>query len=270
MLGPPSRHVPRDGSAGPLVAEFPHHPAVDALRGVALLARRAQVRLERRVDPARVGVDRRMRPPRPSRGGRRHVVHVGALRHRVAADAQPPRDLRPRHSPCVHLAYILLRVKRHGHLPFPFRAGSRQSSPPGANMDRAVPLAPGARPVRTVISFRCLRCSVRDAYSAHFLLHIYTEKPKSVVRRARRFPTRSLHDIHDTATHPAPSAVDRWHCHNPPCVLRAISGTATDCPQGYSLITLLELAERQSDGSHNPDYAHHDAREHPRRHVRTQ
>lgn len=97
-----------------------------------------------------------------------------------------------------------------------------------------------------------------------------TEKPKSVVRRARRFPTRSLHDNHDTATHPAPSAVDRWHCHNPPCVPRATSGTATDCPQGYRLITLLELAERQSDGSHNPDYAHHDAREHPRRHVRTQ
>lgn len=187
MLDPPSRHVPRDGSVGPLVAEFPHHPVVDALRGVALLARRAQVRLEHRVDPARVGVDRRMRPLRPSRGGRRHVVHVGVLRHRVAADAQPPRDLRPRYSPCVHLAYILLCVKRHGHLPFPFRAGSRQSSPPGANIDRAVPLAPRARPVRTVINFRCLRCSVRDAYSAHFLLHIYTQAISKREKRASRF-----------------------------------------------------------------------------------
>ena len=65
----------------------------------------------------------------------RHVPHLGVLGDGVAAHAQPPRDLRPRHAVGVHRAYIIPHVQGHGHLLHPSRAGSPKS-PPGKTIRR--------------------------------------------------------------------------------------------------------------------------------------
>ena len=58
---------------------------------------------------------------RRSRG--RHVGHIGVFGDGVAAQPQPPRDLRPRDPRGVHHAYIIDIIQGHGHLLHPFRAG---------------------------------------------------------------------------------------------------------------------------------------------------
>ena len=152
---------------GPLVAALADEPVVDPLGGVALLARRPQVRLEHGLDPRLVPGEC---GPRPRRGGRRdgrHVLHVGVLRHCVAAHAEPPRDLRPRHASGVHRPYIIHHVQGHGHLLRPSRAGSAKS-PPGNTIRRGPrPWSQGARP-------SCSFCSILNDHGAQKAVTIRT------------------------------------------------------------------------------------------------
>lgn len=59
---------------------------------------------------------------------------------------------------------------RSSSLPPP--AGLAKVNPPGENIERAVPLAPGERPMRIVLNSWRTRCSDRGAHSAQFLLHV--------------------------------------------------------------------------------------------------
>ena len=95
------------GRVGALVAPLLHEAVVDPLRGVALLARRPEVGLEQIVDPADVRVYRGVRPVGGQGRLRRHVDHVGVAGDGVAAEAEPARDLRPRHPSRVHRADII-------------------------------------------------------------------------------------------------------------------------------------------------------------------
>lgn len=91
---------------------------------MALLARCARIGLENGIDPCGVvGSECAARPrPRLRRRGR-HVGHIGVFGDGVAAQPQPPRDLRTRDPRGVHRAYIIDIVQGHGHLLHPFRAG---------------------------------------------------------------------------------------------------------------------------------------------------
>lgn len=164
VLAPPQGHVPADRRVRPGVPEIGDHPVVYPLRRVPLLAGPAQVLFEHAVDPAPVGLRRRPRPLLRDRRGGGHVPHVGVLRHRVATHAELSGDLRPGDSPRVHLAYILLCAKGHGHLPFLLRAGLAKVFPPRGNIDgaaslalrNAAPLATTAQfPMRTVLNIPC-------------------------------------------------------------------------------------------------------------------
>ena len=154
---PPVGHEAPHRRVGPLVAPLADEPVVDPLGGVALLARRAQVRLEDRLDPSLVAGEGGPRPPRGRGRGGGHVVHVGVLRHRVAAHAEPAGDLRARHASGVHRPYIIHHVQGHGHLLHPSRAGSPKS-PPGNTIRRGPrPWSQGARP----------SCSFRSILNDH-------------------------------------------------------------------------------------------------------
>jgi hypothetical protein len=164
VLAPPQGHVPADRRVRPGVPEVGDHPVVYPPRSVALLAGPAQIPLEHPVDPAPVGLRGRPGPPLGNRRGGGHVPHVGVLGHRVAAHAELSGDLRPGDSPRVHLAYILLCAKGHGHLPFLLRAGLAKVFPPRGNIDgaaslalrNAAPLATTAQfPMRTVPDIPC-------------------------------------------------------------------------------------------------------------------
>ena len=135
---PPFAHATLHGGVGAPVPPLRDQPVVDALRGVALLARRAQISLEHGVDPC--GVVRRERAARPRlrlRRSGRQVGHVGVFGHGVAAQAQPARDPHPRDPGGIQLAYIIDIVQGHGHLLHPSRAGPAKS-PPGTTLRRGL------------------------------------------------------------------------------------------------------------------------------------
>lgn len=143
----PLAHVASRCGVGALVAPLRDQPVIDALRGMALLARCARIGLEDGIDPCGVvGSERAARPrPRLRRRGR-HVGHIGVLGDGVAAQAQPPRDLRPRDAHGVHLTYIIDFIQGHGHLLHPFRAGPSKAFARKNNTARAAPLVLGVRP----------------------------------------------------------------------------------------------------------------------------
>lgn len=118
---------------------------VDPPGGVALLARRPQARLEHGLHPRLAPGEGGPRPRRGRRRGGRHVLHVGVLRLRVAAHAEHPRDLRPRHASGVHRPYIIHNVQGHGHLLHPSRAGSAKSPPREHHTPGAAPPGPRRR-----------------------------------------------------------------------------------------------------------------------------
>lgn len=153
--------------AGPLVAALADEPVVDPLGGAALLARRPRVRLEHGLHPRLVPGESGPRPRRGSRRGGRHVLHVGVLRNRVAAHAEPPRDLRPRHASGVHRPSIIHHVQGHGHLLHPSRAGSAKS-PSGNTIRRGPrPWSQGARP-------SCSFCPILNDHDAQKAMAIRT------------------------------------------------------------------------------------------------
>lgn len=143
----PLAHVASRCGVGALVAPLRDQPVIDALRGMALLARCARIGLENGIDPCGVvGSECAARPrPRLRRRGR-HVGHIGVFGDGVAAQPQPPRDLRPRDAHGVHLTYIIDFIQGHGHLLHPFRAGPSKAFARENDTARAAPLVLGVRP----------------------------------------------------------------------------------------------------------------------------
>ena len=183
---PPLAHEALDGRVGAGVAPLPDQPVVDPPGGVALLARRAEVGLQDRLDPPRVLAERGPLAPRRHGGGGRHVLHVGVLRDGVAADAEPAGDLGPRHAVGVHRPYIIPCVQGHGHLLHPSRAASPKC-PPGTTLRRGPrPWSGGRGP--------------RDQ-TAQFLVH-------ALLRNRRSFGPLPI--AHQQAPPPRWSPPSRW------------------------------------------------------------
>lgn len=109
------------------------------------------------------------RPPWPARAAAREPARRGTCPpcrrtwppccgSRRTLWRSAPRGL-PAH---VHLAYILLCAKGHGHLPFLLRAGLAKVFPPRGNIDGAASLA-----LRNAAP-SCDNCSIPDARGARY------------------------------------------------------------------------------------------------------
>ena len=115
-----------------------------------------RVGLEDRLDPGPVALQGRLLAGRG--GGRRHVLHVGVLGDGVAAQPEPPRDLRPRDAVGVHRAYVVACVLGHGHLLHPSRRALLKNGARETIRRGPPPALRGAAP--------CPDCSVFDDHGA--------------------------------------------------------------------------------------------------------